>query len=140
MGNYTPVGSGGSNGGQRSAAPAVPRPDNRGNSKRRRDESSEDERISNRPSRSETWKERGRGGGRMRGGDGPRGGGGRGHRGRGGHNNENRGGYNRFGVQDSGYQVYQRDGFPGRGANRGGGGGYRGRQNRGGYDRWDIPY
>jgi hypothetical protein len=80
MGNYTPVSSGGGNGGQRPAAPAVPRTDTRANHKRRRDESSEDERIPNRTSRSESWKERGRGGGgRMRGGDGPRGGGGRGH-------------------------------------------------------------
>jgi hypothetical protein len=140
MGNYSPVGSGGGNGGQRSAAPAVPRSDNRANSKRRMDESSEDERVPNRPSRSETWKERGRGGGRMRGGDGPHGGGGRGHWGRGGHNHENRSGYDRFGNRDGGYQSHQRDGFSGRGANRGGGGGYRGRQNRGGYDRWGIPY
>ena len=140
MGNYSPVGSGGGNGGQRSAAPAIPRSDNRANSKRRRDESCEDERVPNRPSRSEIWKERGRGSGRMRGGDGPRGGGGGGHRGRGGHNTDNRVSYNSYGDRNSGYQVYQREGSSSRGANRGGGGGYRGRQFRSGYDRWDIPY
>jgi hypothetical protein len=140
MGNYSPVGSGGDNGGKRAAVPAVPRSDNRAASKRRRDESSEDERVPNRPSRSEIWKERGRGGGRLRGGDGPRGGGGRGHWGRGGHNHESRSGFNRYGDQDGGYQSHQRDRFSGRGANRAGGGGYRGRKNRGGYDRWGNPY
>jgi hypothetical protein len=53
MGNYSPVGSGGDNGGNKRAAPAVPRSDSRAATKRRRDESSEDEKVMNRPSRSE---------------------------------------------------------------------------------------
>ncbi len=140
MGNYSPVGGGGYFGGNRKAAPAVPRLDSRAATKRRRDESSEDERVPIRPSRSEIWKERGRGGGRTRGGDGPHFGCGRSHRGKGGYNYESRSGFNRYGDQDGGYQSHQRDGYSGRGANRGGGGGYRGRQNRGGYDRWGNPF
>jgi hypothetical protein len=139
MGNYSPVGRGGDNGGKRAAVPPVPRSDNRAVTKRRREESSEDERVSNRTSRSENWKERGRGSGRMRGGDGPHGGG-RGFWGRGSLNHERRSGFNRYGDQVSGYHSHQRDGYLGRGTNGGGGGGYRGRQYRGGYDRWGNPY
>jgi hypothetical protein len=141
MGNYTPVGCGGGDGGKRAAAPTSSRLDIRAEKKRRRDDSSEEERVSNRTSRSENWKERGRGSGRMRGGDGPRGG--RSFWGRGGHNHERSGGFNRYGDQDSAYHSRQRDGFynsgyPGRGPK--GSGGHRGRQNRGGHDRWGNPY
>jgi hypothetical protein len=143
MGNYSPVGSGGDSGGNKRAAPAVPRSDSRAATKRRRDESSEDEKVMNRSSRSEAWKERMRGGGRSRGGDAPRFGGGRGHWGKGGYNDGSRSGSNRYGNQDGGYMEYQRDGYTGRGANRGGdrggGGGYRGGKNRG-YNRWGYPF
>jgi hypothetical protein len=90
MGNYSPVGSGGDIGGKKRAAPAAPCSDSRAATKRRRDESSEDEK---RPSRSEIWKERVRGGGRSRGGDVPRFGGGRGHWGKGGYNQDSRSGF-----------------------------------------------
>jgi hypothetical protein len=143
MGNYSPVGCGGGDGGKRAAALMASRSDSRAAMKHRREESSEDERVSNRTSRSENWKERGRGSGRMRGGDGPRGG--RGFWGRGGHNHERSGGFNRYGDQDSGYHSRQRDGFfnsgySGRGTIGGSGGGHRGRQNRGGSDLWGNPY
>ncbi len=88
IGNYTPVGRGG---GKRAAAPTASRLDIRAHKKRRRDNSSEEERVSNQTSRSENWKERGHGSGRMRGGDGPRGG--RSFWGRGGHNHERSGGF-----------------------------------------------
>ncbi len=145
MGNYSPVGRGGGDGCKRAAAPTASRSDSRAAMKHSREESSEDERVSNRTSRSENWKERGRGSGRMRGGDGPLGGGGRGFWGRGGHNHERSGGFNRYGDQDSGYHTRQRDGFfnsgySGRGAKGSGGGGHRGRQNRGGSERWGYPY
>jgi hypothetical protein len=143
MGNYSPVGSGGDNGGNKRAAPAVPRSDSRAATKRRRDESSEDEKVMNRPSRSEIWKERVRSGGRSRGGDASRFGGGRGHWGKGGYNHGSRSGSNRYGDQDGGYMNNPRDGYTGRGTNRGGdrggGGGYRGGKNRG-YDRWGYPF
>jgi hypothetical protein len=134
MGNYTPVGSG--DGGKRASSSL--RLDNRADKKRRRDDSSEEERVSSRTSRSESWKERGRGSGRMRGGDGLRGG--RSFGGRGGYNHGRSGGFNRYGDQDSAHHIRQRDSrYPGRGP-KGGGGGHRGRQNRGGHDRWGNPY
>jgi hypothetical protein len=139
MGNYTPVGGG--DGGKRAASSSI-RLDNRADKKRRRDDSSEEERVSSRTSRSESWKERGRGNGRMRGGDSPRGG--RSFGGRGSYNHGRSGGFNRYGDQDSAHHIRQRDGsysseYPGRGP-KGGGGGQRGRQNRGGRDCWGNPY
>jgi hypothetical protein len=60
MGNYSPVGRGGGDGdggdgdgGKRAAAPTASRSDSRAAMKRRREESSEDERVSNWTSRSE---------------------------------------------------------------------------------------
>jgi hypothetical protein len=140
MGNYTPVGGG--DGGKRAASSYI-RLDNRGDKRPRRDNSNEEERVSSRTSRSESWKERGRGSGRMRGGDGPRGG--RSFGGRGGYNHGRSGGFYRYGDQDSAHHTRQRDGsyssgYPGRGPKGGGGGGHRGRQNRGGHDRWGNPY
>jgi hypothetical protein len=76
MGNYTPVSG---DGGKKTSASL--RLDNRVDRKRRRDESSEEERVSSRTSRSEGWKERGRGG--------------RGFGGRGGYSH----GYGRYGDQ-----------------------------------------
>jgi hypothetical protein len=129
MGNYVPVAGGGDTGGKRVAAAPASRQENRAEKKRRREDDSEDARGPIRTPRSESWRERGRGGGRQRGGNGPRGG-------------QNHGGY---GTHDSSYNSRQRDGhqnygYPGRGQKGGGGGGYRGRQYRGGMGRWDYPY
>jgi hypothetical protein len=143
MGNYTPVGGGGEVGGKRAAAMPYSRQESRPEKKRRRDEGIEEERVPVRTYRSESWKERGRGGGRMRGGNGPRGGMFTG--GRGGHitgrNSESPG----YGAQESSYHIRQQDGFyypgsSGRGPKGGGGGGHRGRQYRGGVDRWGNTY
>ncbi len=135
MGNYMPVGGGGEIGGKRVAAMSSSRQENRPEKKRRREEGTEDDRGPVRTPRSESWKERGRGGGRQRGGNGPRGG----------HNmgrNSNSSGYS---TPDASYNNRQRDGYhnfgfsaSGRGPK--GGGGYRGRQYRGGMGRWDYPY
>ena len=143
MGNYTPVGGGGEASGKRGAAVSSSRQESRPEKKRRREEGSEDDRGPVRTSRSESWKERGRGGGRLRGGNGPRGGGFTG--GRGGHNQGRNSESPGYGAQDAGYNNRQRDGFynsgfSGRGPKGGGGGGHRGRQYRGGMDRWGYPY
>jgi hypothetical protein len=101
MGNYMPVGGGGETSGKRVAATLSSRQENRPDKKRRREEGTEDDRGPVRTPRSESWKERGRGGGRQRGGNGPRGG----------HNmgrNSNSSGY---GTPDASYNNRQRDGY-----------------------------
>jgi hypothetical protein len=143
MGNYTPVGGGGEASGKRMAVMSSSRQESRPEKKRRREEGMEDDRGTVRTSRSESWKERGRGGGRPRGGNGPRGGMLTG--GRGGHNLGRNSDSSGYGAQDASYNNRQRDGyhnfgFSGRGPKGGGGGGYRGRQYRGGMDRWGYPY
>ena len=145
MGNYMPVGGGGETSGKRVAATLSSRQENRPDKKRRREEGTEDDRGPVRTSRSESWKERGRGGGRSRGGggNGPRGGMNSG--GRGGHNSGRNSESYGYGVQSAGFNSRQRDryyypGLSGRGPKGGGGGGYRGRQYRGGMGRWDYPY
>jgi hypothetical protein len=86
MGNYTPVGGNGETSGKRAAAVSTSRQDSRPEKKPRREEGFEDDRVPIRTPRSESWRDRGRGGGRARGGggNGPRGGMNSG--GRGGHN------------------------------------------------------
>jgi hypothetical protein len=136
MGNYVPVVSGGESSGKRVAATSSFRQEIRPEKKQRREEGTEDDRGPVRTPRSESWRERGRGGGRQRGGNGPRGGQNMGR-------NSNSSGY---GTQDASYNNRQRDGyqnygFSGRGPKgSGGGSGYHGRQYRGGSGRWDCPY
>ncbi len=143
MGNYTPVGGNGETSGKRTAAVSTSRQDSRPEKKPRREEGIEDDRVPFRTSRSESWKERGRGGERYRGGsgNGPRGGMNTG--GRGGHNSGRNSESSGYGGQSAGFNNRQRDGnyypgFSGRGPK--GSGGYRGRQYRGGVDRWGHPY
>jgi hypothetical protein len=135
MGNYVPVVGGGETGVKRVAAMSASRQENRAEKKRRREDGSEEDRGHLRTTRSESWRERGRGGGRQRGGNGPRGGQNSGR-------DSNSGGY---GTHDASYSSRQRDGYQNygyhnRGQKGGGGGGYRGRQYRGGMGRWDYPY
>jgi hypothetical protein len=116
MGNYVPVVGGGETSGKRVAATSASRQENRAEKKRRREDGSEDDRGPVRTPRSESWKERGRGGGRQRGGNGPRGGQNMGR-------NSNSGGY---GTQDASYNRqrdgYQNYGYSSRGPKGGGGG------------------
>ncbi len=143
MGNYTPVGGGGEASGKRGAEVSSSCHESRPEKKRRREEGSEDDRGPVRTSRSESWKERGRGGGRPRGGSGPRGGMLSG--GIIGHNFGRNSDSSEYGALDASHNYRQRDGyhnsgFSGRGPKGGGGGGYRGRQYRGGTDRWGYPF